>query len=217
MLDFTVKLPILVAIIEIDDLRVTTESTGYDRLEERAAQYRERYGSVPAGDVDGVQVSRDLFRALNIDPTRRRPSSEALLRRVLKDMPVPSVNTLVDVGNWCSLDFLLPLGLYDADRIVGPVELRLGGPDDKYEAIGNKIMNLDGRYLLADDHGPFGSPITDSNRTSVTGQATRTAVFLYAPQSYDADLLQSQAQTMAERIVDICSGRIIAVEVATSR
>jgi DNA/RNA-binding domain of Phe-tRNA-synthetase-like protein len=215
MIDLTIMLPIRLAVIEIDGVRVNDDGTGFERLDACAQAIRARCRSIGAtspSEVDGVQIARELFRSLGIDPTKRRPSSEALLKRVLSGKPMPRVNTLVDVGNWCSLDFLLPLGLYDAERIVGAVSLRRGEPGDGYEAIGDKIMNLEGRYLLADADGPFGSPITDSRRTAVNENTTRSAVFLYAPIEYDESRLDAQAHTMAERIVDICSGNAIRIE-----
>ena len=61
-----------------------------------------------------------MYKRVGLDPTKTRPSNEALLRRVRKDQPLPRVNSLVDVINWCSVEFQLPYGLYDrstsADR-----------------------------------------------------------------------------------------------------
>ena len=73
-----------------------------------------------------VTAVRTMYKRVGLDPTKTRPSSEALLRRVRKGDTLPRVNSMVDVCNWCSLEFQLPYGLYDADRIDGDVELRLG-------------------------------------------------------------------------------------------
>ena len=72
------------------------------------------------------EATRAMYRRFGIDPTRRRPSSEALLRRIRKGDRLPRINTLVDVCNWCSVEVQLPYGLYDLDRIDGDVELRMG-------------------------------------------------------------------------------------------
>jgi DNA/RNA-binding domain of Phe-tRNA-synthetase-like protein len=213
MIPVTVELPIRMAVVEAEGLRVTDGDAGWRGLEACAEQYRARHGDGGPASVEGVDLARSLFRALGIDPTRRRPSSESLLKRALGGKPMPRISTLVDVGNWCSLDFLLPLGLYDADRIDGPVVLRLGGPGESYDAISNRAINLEGRYLLADDTGAFGSPMTDSLRTAATEATTRTAVLLYAPEGYDADRLRDQAGVMGERIVDVCGGTVTRTDV----
>src|SRR5438309_1853007 len=70
-------------------------------------------------DIPGVAETRALFHRLDVDPTKTRPSSEALLRRVLQGRALPRVNLAVDVCNLCSLEDQLPLGLYDRDHVRG--------------------------------------------------------------------------------------------------
>src|SRR3982751_3016649 len=83
--------------------------------------------AVRANPPEEITAVRTMYKRVGLDPTRTRPSSEALLRRVRKGDSLPRINSLVDVCNWCSLEFQLPYGLYDADRIEGDVvTLRLG-------------------------------------------------------------------------------------------
>ena len=128
---------------------------------------------------------RRLYRALGIDPTKTRPSSEALLRRVLQNKPLYRINALVDAMNLCSLRTLVPFGVYDRSRIAGPVVLRAGGAGEGYEGIGRGRVSVEGRPVLADREGPFGNPTADSMRTSVTHGTTRALVVLYLPASLD--------------------------------
>src|SRR5512140_3759231 len=89
-----------------------------------------------------VAEVRAMYRAVGLDPTRRRPSSEALLRRVIRGEPLPRINSVVDVCNWCSLEFQLPYGLYDLDRISGPVVLRLGAAGEQYAGIRKDVVHV---------------------------------------------------------------------------
>jgi len=89
---------------------------------------------------------RAMYRRTGLDPTKKRPSSEALLRRVVRGDGLPRVNTLVDVCNWCSVEFQLPYGLYDSDRLDGPVLLRLGHPGEFYPGIRKDDIHLGGRW-----------------------------------------------------------------------
>src|SRR5438093_6689619 len=82
-------------------------------------------GRQPA-DIPGVAETRALFHRLDMDPTKTRPSSEALLRRVLQGKGLPQVNPAVDVCNLCSLEDQIPLGLYERDLVRGSVRVRLG-------------------------------------------------------------------------------------------
>jgi DNA/RNA-binding domain of Phe-tRNA-synthetase-like protein len=119
---------------------------------------------------------------------------------------MPHVSNLVDVGNWVSLDLLLPLGLYDSSLIRGPVVLRRGETGDGYDAINHAWIDLDGRYLLADDEGPFGSPMTDSLRTAVTESTTAAVFLVYAPMTYDSTRLSDHGAMIVDRVQTSCDG-----------
>lgn len=124
---------------------------------------------------------RTMYKQVGLDPTRRRPSSEALLRRVRKGEPLPRINSMVDVCNWCSLEFQLPYGLYDAARIEGDVTLRLGREGESYPGIRKDDVHVGGRITLVDARGPFGNPTSDSARTMVTTATTRALLVVFAP------------------------------------
>ncbi len=145
------------------------------------ARWLNAYGGRQPSDVPGVAETRALFHALDIDPTKHRPSSEALLRRVLQGRGLPEVLPVVDVCNLASLEHQLPLGLYDRDRVRGIVAVRVGRDGEGYEGIRKQRVNLRGRLLLADEHGPFGAPTSDSLRTSVTRSTRNVAVVLFCP------------------------------------
>jgi DNA/RNA-binding domain of Phe-tRNA-synthetase-like protein len=143
---------------------------------------------------------RTMYKRVGLDPTKTRPSSEALLRRVRKGDPLPRINSLVDVCNWCSLEFQLPYGLYDAGRIDGDVELRLGTAGESYAGIRKDEVHVDGRITLADRIGPFGNPTSDSARTMVTTMTTRVLLVIFAPREVDERRLT--------HVLDITSARM---------
>ena len=132
----------------------------------------------PPAEVTAV---RTMYKRVGLDPTKTRPSSEALLRRVRKGDTLPRINSMVDVCNWCSLEFQLPYGVYDASRIEGDVELRIGVEGDSYAGIRKDEVHVGGRITLADRHGPFGNPTSDSARTMVTTATTCALLVVFAP------------------------------------
>ncbi|MEL6821236.1 MAG: phenylalanine--tRNA ligase beta subunit-related protein, partial [Calditrichota bacterium] len=107
------QLSVRIAATELDNLIVRETQQAYQELIRLGDNYSDRYTGSSISEIPGVEHARRFFRAIGIEPTRRRPSSEALLNRALKNKGFYSVNELVDVGNWCSLDFLLPIGIYD--------------------------------------------------------------------------------------------------------
>ena len=214
MLDITMKVPMQIAAIETEDVHVTKDRAAFEKLCECAAGYRAKcteHGPDSLGAIEGVQVARSLFHALGMDPTKTRPASEALLRRALKGQSLFCVNTLVDVVNWSSLDSLLPICVYDRDKISGAVVVRPGKHDETYQALTGKEMKLRERYVLADDKGPFGNPVSDSLRTAI-GEATSNALaVVFAPTDYDAEELTRRAWAVADRIVEFCRGRVAGI------
>ena len=138
----------------------------------------------PPGEIEGLAPARRLYRAFGIDPTSTRPSSEALLRRILQGKPFPSINSAVEVCNLCSTSFLLPIGLYDAAKIDGGVTLRQGEPGESYPGIRKDSVNVAGRPVLVDDLGPFGNPTSDSLRTCVTEATASLFMVIFAPADY---------------------------------
>ena len=134
---------------------------------------------------DEIAAVRTMYKRVGLDPTKRRPSSEALLRRIRKGEPLPRINSMVDVCNWCSLEFQLPYGLYDAAHISGGVTLRLGRPGESYPGIRKDDVHVGDRITLADDVGPFGNPTSDSARTMVTTATTSAMLVVFAPIDVD--------------------------------
>ena len=148
------------------------------RLTATLAEVESLVRQQPPADVAAV---RTMYKRVGLDPTKTRPSSEALLRRVRKGDPLPRINSLVDVCNWCSLEFQLPYGLYDAAHVEGDIELRLGREGESYPGIRKDDVHVAGRLTLADARGPFGNPTSDSARTMVTTSTTSAIVVVFAP------------------------------------
>ncbi|MBM3286333.1 MAG: hypothetical protein FJY88_03125 [Candidatus Eisenbacteria bacterium] len=156
-------------------------------LDEALRELETRYRDLWAGPPDAheaLQPARRLYHAIGIDPSKTRPSSESLLRRVLQGKELYRVNAIVDAANLASLTMLLPVGLYDAAKIEPPVSLRLGREGEEYEGIRKDKIHLTGRPALIDQIGPFGNPTSDSLRTCVTENTERVWFVLFAPADY---------------------------------
>ena len=156
---------------------------------------------------------RTMYKRVGIDPTKTRPSSEALLRRVRKGDPLPRINSMVDVCNWCSFEFQLPYGLYDAAKIQGDVMLRIGRDGESYPGIRKDDVHVDGRITLVDGAGPFGNPTSDSARTMVTTQTTRGLLVVFAPRDVDqarlTDVMNMTSERMQQYTGCVERGRLI--------
>ncbi|MDJ0764386.1 MAG: phenylalanine--tRNA ligase beta subunit-related protein [Myxococcota bacterium] len=163
------------------------------------ATIEKNYAGQTVGKVPGVIDTRRLFRAVGLEPTKRRPSSEALLRRVIRGQSLNRIHPLVDMCNLVSLVSLIPVGLYDLSNIAGDtVTIQLGDPSWRYDGFRELQVNLAGRLCAADAIGPFGSPTSDSLRTGIRGLVPNALVILYQYRGgTEATLRQALAQTQS--------------------
>ncbi len=150
------------------------------RLDAPLAQAAEALRAA-TGLEDATAATRTMYKRVGIDPTKTRPSSEALLRRVRRGEPLPRVNGLVDIINWCSAETQISFGLYDLGKVQPPVTLRLGAAGEGYDGIRKNRVNVEGRLALVDAIGPFGNPTSDSARTMTTPDTTDVLVVLFVP------------------------------------
>jgi DNA/RNA-binding domain of Phe-tRNA-synthetase-like protein len=127
-----------------------------------------------------VSAVRRLFRAAGTDPTRYRPSSEALLRRVLRGEALPAIHPLVDLNNCVSIALAVPSCVMATGSMAPPVRLRAGRAGERMESLRGDFP-LAGKPLLEDGRGPFGTPITDSRRVAVEAETLEGWLVAYVP------------------------------------
>ena len=181
MLTVRSELAIEVVTLELHELEVTEPREDFELEVKRAMQV------VRTGEVGDPAPARALYRRFGIDPTRTRPSSEALLRRLKKGESLPRINSLVDVANALSVQLQVPVGLYDLGKVRGDeLVVRLGAEGESYTGIGKERVNVGGRICVADAEGPIGNPTSDSARTMITTDTERAAWIYFLPVSDEA-------------------------------
>lgn len=125
-----------------------------------------------------IKSTKEAYRKLGKDPSRYRPSAEALTRRVVNRKGLYHVNNMVDLLNLVSLESGFSIGGYDADKIMGSIEFGIGQPNEPYLAIGRGNLNIQNLPLFRDATGAFGSPTSDSVRTMVSDQTSSFLMIL---------------------------------------
>jgi DNA/RNA-binding domain of Phe-tRNA-synthetase-like protein len=141
---------------------------------------RTALGGQSLSEQPAAALMRQLFRQAGTDPTRYRPSSEALARRFLRGDPFPRIAPLVDLNNLLSLRLLLPCCVLREPPLEPPFELRRGSPGETMDSLRGPFP-LDSKPVIADRQGPFSTPITDSRRIAVDAGDTTALLVVYAP------------------------------------
>lgn len=167
---------------------------------------RARWEGTKPSEIPGLAEARDLYKSFGMEPTRHRPSSEALLRRTLQGKGLYRISNLVDTCNLASLDFLLPIGMYDLERIEGDVTLRVGRAGESYPGIRKGQVNLAGRLGFFDAAGPFGSPTSDSARTCTTTATTDVLAVVLATGRHEAAAMDEALTGFAVLFAAHCDG-----------
>ncbi|MGD8439353.1 MAG: phenylalanine--tRNA ligase beta subunit-related protein, partial [Holophagae bacterium] len=129
-----------------------------------------------------VAALRKLFRAAGCDPTRYRPASEALLRRLVKGHELPAIFPIVDLNNCLSVELAVPCCVMAEGSFRPPLVWRSGVTGERYESLRGPF-NLDGKPVLFDSEGPLDSPITGNVRVKVKPDTRAAWLVAYMPAS----------------------------------
>ncbi|MGH9684064.1 MAG: B3/B4 domain-containing protein [Candidatus Acidiferrales bacterium] len=197
-----IELPgVKLGVLEADDVRVgPTDGALAQLLGETCDRKMHEFTVESLAEAPATCAVRAMFRQWSVDPSKYRPSSEALLRRVVQGKGLYRVSNVVDIGNLGSLETGWPFGCYDRSRIREPIAFRHGAAGERYEGIGKQTWHLEGRPVLADPTGPFGSPISDSKKTMIVETSHEIIVVIYAPASVPEASIEGAVARLAERL-----------------
>lgn len=161
-------------------------------------EYRQTYTTDSLKEHPAILATRQIYKRCGKDPSRYRPSSEALIRRMLKRHELYQINTAVDLINLASIRFGYSIGGFDADKIQGnQLILGIGKAEEPYEGIGRGPLNIEGLPVYRDREGGIGTPTSDHERTKLS---TTTENILALVNGYDGNKEQvlACAQFMQE-------------------
>jgi DNA/RNA-binding domain of Phe-tRNA-synthetase-like protein len=147
-------------------------------IDEYSHTLSERLQLEEVNKIETIASARNAYKKCGKDPNRYRPSADSLIRRIVKGNELYKVNNVVDILNFISIQSGFSIGGYDTSKIVGNIKMDIGTPEDMYAGIGRGDLNIDGLPVLRDSVGVFGSPTSDSERTSITLETT-TCAFVF--------------------------------------
>lgn len=175
-------IPVVAVLLEIRGL-IILKSNDYlnAEFETTIRETAEAFTTETIAKDKVVGLIRAMFKSFGTDPTRWRPSSEAMIRRAVKEKSLYRINPLIDINNIISMRYRLPIGVYDLDRIVGDVmTLDIGRSGEEFMGLTGRSYNTENKPVLRDEEGIFGSPIVDSERTKITDNTRNAAAVIFS-------------------------------------
>ena len=157
-------------------------------------------------EFDGIKEWRQIFKKIGKDPNRYRHSAEALYRRVQRQNYIQPVHSAIDINNFFSLQYQVPIGIYDAKKINGDVTIRIGEDHEEYSGLNGRVNSTKNLIISADNKGPFGSPFVDSERTSVTTETTSAVQIIYLRPSLETDKANSLLESLMKMFIQVHGG-----------
>ena len=146
------------------------------RLEDR---FRSELTTESLKEQPSIAATRAIYKRCGKDPSRYRPASEQLIRRMLQGKELYQIDTLVDLVNLASIAYGYSIGGFDADRFVGDtLTLGVGREGEPYEGIGRGPLNIAGLPVYRDAQGGVGTPTSDHERTKMTIDTTHVVVLV---------------------------------------
>lgn len=211
---------IQVGMTVIRDVDVRAECPELEVLKQKVlAEVRNQLKGTPLASLPRVQAFRRIYRAFGVDPGSRRPSAEALLRRVLDPAKggLYRINPVVDAYNLSSIEFQLPMAAYDLDCVAPPITLRFAQAGELHRAIGQAQPEplAAGGLAYADQHTVLCRDFNyrDADATKVTTATRNLIVFVDGCGAVSATELGEALRVAAERIIAFNGGAIESFEV----
>lgn len=162
----------------------------WQEIERFTMEYREKYTVDSIKEMPSIQATRTAYKRCGKDPSRYRPSGEALCRRLLRGLELYKVDTVVDLINLVSIASGYSIGGFDADKFEGDtLTLGIGCAGEPYEGIGRGELNIEGMPVYRDAVGGVGTPTSDNERTKLSLETTHLLAIV---NGYDGDTAHLQ-------------------------
>jgi DNA/RNA-binding domain of Phe-tRNA-synthetase-like protein len=204
----------------INGVRVEKGNEKIKRLKKSVyEEVRAKYNLETLKDNSTVRAYRDFYWKLDIDPTKTRPSGEALLRRVLRGEDLPCISTVVDAYNLASMKTIISISGFDRDRLIPPFHVRFANNGETFTGIGmgKPLILADNMLVLADERQVLCIyPYRDADCTKITEQTKNIVIIGYGAPGIERNQLTGAVETALSYIKAVSGGEIQTIRVFSS-
>jgi lysyl-tRNA synthetase, class I len=187
-----------------------------ENLEKEKKELLENIKTIKTEDLQKyseILSYRRLYKDMGIDWHSRRPSPEALLRRVILGKELYKVNTCVDAYNIVVMKHRISVGAFDSDTIHFPTILRIAQENDEILLLGDsnatKYTNKEIAYY--DQNGGYNIDFNyrDAQRTAVTGKTKNIWINVDGVYDITPDMVEKSLNESVEIIRKYCGGTVV--------
>jgi DNA/RNA-binding domain of Phe-tRNA-synthetase-like protein len=163
------------------------------------ARTLDRIGATQLSELPSLAAWRRVFRGFGVDPTAYRSAAEALLRRLTKQGSIPSIGTLVDVGNLVSIRYGLPVAVFDRRAITGGITVRLADGSESFTDLGSGLVEAPdaGEVIFIDEAGLVCARRWCWRQSAETASGPSTSEVLVTVEAHHADAGRDVASALA--------------------
>ena len=172
------------------DVKVEDSSVINEKINELEQTINNKYSLEDVLQIPSIRNARDSYKKLGKDPSRYRLACESLFRRLVKGNGLYRVNNVVDAGNVLSIELAKSTAVLDYNKLQGDIHIRIGTGDDIYYGIGRGLINVSNIPLYVDEVSPFGSPTSDTERTSIDYNTTKILLMVICFDDLDKDIIE---------------------------
>ncbi|MHC1590014.1 MAG: B3/B4 domain-containing protein [Candidatus Hecatellaceae archaeon] len=197
---------------QINGVKVERRNASLEKFrEELVEEVKGRYSLETLGSLPTFKAYRAFFWKIGIDPTKNRPAAEALIRRILRGNPPPTINTLVDAYNLASIKTEIALAAFDVDGLKGSLTMRFASQGEEFLGIGmSKPLSLRGGEIVISDSEKLVAiyPYRDAENTKVTEGTGDVLILVCGVPGIPREKLDYAGRVAVEYVVRFCGGRL---------
>ncbi|MEE9564678.1 MAG: phenylalanine--tRNA ligase beta subunit-related protein [Candidatus Hydrothermarchaeaceae archaeon] len=193
---------------KVEGLTIKRESDALEEFKsEIIEEIKDNYSLETLKDDPQMRKYRDFFWKIDIDPTKIRPASEALIRRILQGKQIPQINTGVDAYNLASIKSGVPLAAFDAKRLRGELSMRFAAEGEEFLGIGMKEPKiLKGGEIVIEDGETLVAiyPYRDADKSKITLETKEILLMSCGVPGVEYRKLEEAVNLAAEYLVEYC-------------
>ena len=212
--DLETKFPSLSALVmRLQGAKVRLEDPELEAFKEEVIErIKGRWALEQLREHPVFRAYRDFFWRVGVDPTKTRPASEALIRRVLRGRSLPRINTFVDAYNLASMEAAVPLAAFDMAWLSGDLLMREAATGEEFLGIGmeNPVI-LEGGEVVVEDGEKLVAiyPYRDAEVAKITVDTEDVLMLVCGVPNVDSDILNQAERISKEYVTRFCGGSLV--------